>query len=139
MKHQALALLALTSIVLGGSSLPALAKMRPQPTSQVPIDTQAPAKPKVPALTVTVVRQSQSVPNGAAVDVQVSCPTGTITIGGGGEVSPNGLANAYLTASSPLPVGATTPTGWHIIGSNLSGNNLTFTAYALCAQQTNSR
>jgi hypothetical protein len=89
--------------------------------------------------TVTAVKQSQVVKNGAAVDVSAICPNNTIAIGGGGEVSPNGLANAYLTANSPILSGSTTPTGWHIIGSNLSGGDLTFSAYAICAQLSNSR
>lgn len=88
---------------------------------------------------ITVVKQSQAVQNGAAVDVSAICPNNTIAIGGGGEVSPNGLANAYLTANSPILSGSTTATGWHIIGSNLSGSNLTFSAYAICAQLANSR
>jgi hypothetical protein len=106
----------------------------------VPVQAQTAKANKLADKTaITVVKQSQVVQNGAAVDVPVSCPQNTIAIGGGGEVSPNGLANAYLTANSPILSGANTPTGWHIIGSNLSGNNLTFSAYAVCAQLANTR
>lgn len=86
--------------------------------------------------TVTVVKESTVIPNAVEDDLAATCPTNTIAIGGGGEVSPNGISNAYLTANSPVLSG-TTPTGWHIIGTNLSGSNLTFSAFAICAQSEN--
>jgi len=85
-------------------------------------------------LKVVVASSSTMVPNLTENDIAVSCPQGTLAIGGGGQMSPNGVANAYLTASSPYPVNSPTPTGWHIIGTNVSGGELTMTVYALCAQ-----
>lgn len=107
------------------------------PGVQGPAGPAGPAGPQGPAgaTKVQVVKNSATVGNNVAQDVIALCPAGTTVTGGGGEVSPNGLANAYLTASSPYfsSASATSPSGWHIIGSNLSGSSLTFSAYALCA------
>jgi hypothetical protein len=110
---------------------PALSLMNAPVQAQTTKAEQLAEKP-----TVTVVKESTVIPNGEEADLGATCPINTIAIGGGGEVSPNGILNAYLTASSPVLSG-TTPTGWHIIGSNFSGSNLTFSAFAICAQLQN--
>lgn len=84
---------------------------------------------------ITVVKNnSGTVPNGYSVELSATCPNNTIAISGGGQVSPGGVANAYLTATSPVLSSSNKPTGWHIIGTNVSGNNLTFSVYAICAE-----
>jgi len=93
---------------------------------------QGPAGP-AGATKVQVVKRSAAVGTSTEADLAAVCPSGTTLTGGGGEVSPNGIANAYLTASSPYTGGGTSPIGWHIIGTNNSGTTLTFSVYALCA------
>lgn len=102
---------------------------------QGPAGAQGPAGPAGPAgaTKVQVVKQSGAVDTNTEVDLAAVCPSGTTLTGGGGEVSPNGISSAYLTASSPYYGGGTSPIGWHVIGTNTSGSTLTFSAYALCA------
>ncbi len=99
--------------------------------TNAPVRAQTAAKAN--KLTVTTVHQTVAVPNGTENDIAVACPKNTLLVGGGGEMSPNGIANAYLTSSTPYPASSTTPNGWHIIGTNLSGTDLNMSVYALCA------
>lgn len=106
----------------------------PAQSQTAPAQSQtAPGNRLVNRAAITVVKESSSVPPGVAFRIDVTCPRNTIATGGGGEVSPTGLSEAFLTANSPTLSG-TTPTGWYIIGANVSSNNLTFSAYAICAQ-----
>lgn len=74
----------------------------------------------------------QSVGVGLFDAVNVSCPPGTLVVGGGMAGSVQGVG---LEQSGPTVTGATTTfTGWHINVFNSSSATRTWRAYVICVQ-----
>jgi hypothetical protein len=83
---------------------------------------------------VTVRTSTTTIPNDSEVDLAVPCNHGEVATGGGGAIGSGGIANAYITTTSPYPSTVTkNPTGWHIIAANTSGASQPLTAWVLCA------
>jgi hypothetical protein len=86
-----------------------------------------------------IVTESGSIGNGSAAAIEVACPSGYTLTGGGTSVGPvnsngepEGIGNAYVTASYAEHSGSTSTAHWLGVATNFSGSTLTLTVQAVC-------
>lgn len=104
-----------------------------------PVSPTTPPKPRTTPVgtlaseaAIKVVRGQRQTASRETISLDMPCPTGSVVIGGGGNVSPVNV-NAYLKSNSPILSDSGSPTGWRITSINLTDNNVTVNGYAVCA------
>jgi hypothetical protein len=100
-----------------------------------PVGPAGPSGTLTPGKVVTSppVATAAAAPAGTRLVATVTCPLGTVLLGGGGQVTANGIAQKVALASS-FPVDAST---WQVAGVVIVGLSpgltMSVTPYALCA------
>jgi hypothetical protein len=90
-----------------------------------------------PVAKITFVRgEPERIVNKKITRKEVECPQGTLVIGGGREVSPVNVNDAFIKDSYPRKLSESDPYPrfWVSTGINLTDGPVLFSAYAICVQ-----